>query len=292
MPLFPLFQFRSSSSSSSSSLSSLSSSSSSSTTTANNRHHHHLTPPSNSVRHHLLVFFPFLQSFISDCHGHGHCNRTATDQQKQCVCDTDWYSTQDGECKVHCSPTDDGQKQDADNIWCQNGTCRQTRIGFDTKDAPVCKCDAGFVGTECEFKCDDKEDCSGHGECNTKPGAAGSKRAQCICNPGWLGASCDIYCDKEITCSGHGTCVTDGPDTGQCTCDCGFYDNGGQKCQYHNPDCDEAADCYGHGCCSRDGQCECTRTGPPADWFFGPNCNASEAAWKKLCRTKELLVDH
>ena len=73
--------------------------------------------------------------------------------------------------------------------WCigrvgQNGLPCSGRGVCNTKTNGVCKCDAGFVGDNCDdpLWCYGK-DCSGHGKCVDKG---------CVCDQGWEGSSCQI----------------------------------------------------------------------------------------------------
>lgn len=79
----------------------------------------------------------------------------------------------------------------------------------------TCDCNPGYLGDDCQFKCEDTTTCHGHGTCNDL--------GQCLCNEGYVGYRCRAECDVNITCSGNGVCTP----YGLCVCD---------PC-YHGDDC-------------------------------------------------------
>ncbi|KAH3816443.1 hypothetical protein DPMN_117959 [Dreissena polymorpha] len=96
----------------------------------------------------------------------------------------------------------------------------------------LCTCNAGYLGYDCQFYCDDKITCGGNGVCN--------KEGQCECKAGFVGTHCTSQCHRDTDCSGRGECST----CGFCVCD---------PC-FSGPDC--SIECSGFGECVAD-QCVC-----------------------------------
>jgi len=142
----------------------------------------------------------------------------------------------------------------------QNGLPCSGRGVCNTKTNGVCKCDAGFVGDNCDdpLWCYGK-DCSGHGKCVDKG---------CVCDQGWEGSSCQIPTSlcKDLSCSGQGTC-----NSGVCTCSAGYS---GRNCEIA-PDACLKVNCNGHGSCLS-GKCICT-----SPWS-GLNCQTNQ---DDVCKT-------
>ena len=147
-----------------------------------------------------------------NCYGHGKCN-VAT---RECVCEPGWIGS---DCKeADCPGTPN----------CNNrGVC----IAPSTSTrSPQCKCNVGWGGPACEFRCFNGN-ISSDGSCN--------------CFPCYNGAACDKLC------SGHSRiCTIDGK------CDCGFDGWRGDYCERKGcPGVNK--DCTGHGVCLPTGVCSC-----------------------------------
>ena len=78
---------------------------------------------------------------------------------------------------------------------------------------PVCLCQAGWTGPQCETPaCFGRQGCGSHGRCVSPD--------KCACEPGWSGARCDLAACPN-GCSAHGSCVgTRG--SRSCACDAGW----------------------------------------------------------------------
>ena len=95
-----------------------------------------------------------------------------------------------------------------------------------------CDCDAGYVGFDCQYDCDDDTTCSGNGVCTSM--------GTCECQGNYVGHHCEHECHRNSTCSGHGECSA----CGTCVCD---------PC-FHGPDC--SMECSNNGVCEAD-TCMC-----------------------------------
>lgn len=102
-----------------------------------------------------------------------------------------------------------------------------------------CLCNQGYVGDNCQYRCDSVTLCHGHGACDPTGG--------CLCDLGYVGYYCEMQCNALSTCSGNGTCSA----YGTCICD---------PC-FHGDDC--SLQCSGAGqCVARQCQCDACHLGP------------------------------
>ncbi|KAK3101710.1 hypothetical protein FSP39_005732 [Pinctada imbricata] len=151
----------------------------------------------------------------------------------------------------------------------------------------VCACAAGFVGVDCQYRCNATTTCNGHGTC--------SVFGTCHCNTGYVGARCESQCHRDTTCSGNGTCTA----CGGCVCDACFHGSdcssmcsGFGQCKGGQCQCDAChigdfceSECNGHGACGSNGTCVCD-----PNWY-GDKCTikgcptqtADECSGNGLC---------
>ena len=246
---------------------------------------------------------------------HGECNRTAGG----CVCDPGWSGE---ECDCNAEVTCSGRgvcsagkcvcSPDFQGARCE--MCNDTRVGpfcqYDRYQCPsmervngefvavnthgdyACKCNAGFMGENCEMCTPSAYPKSGPVMCTyivpaslcnrgqVKDSFAGSgvmcdcelnfnSEVDCQnCKTKYFGPDCDIFCDVQCSNSG-GTCVNY-PIPG-CSCPAGKTNVGG-VCVV----CGGDAECV-HGECFR-GRCQCD------PGYYGDDCNTSAPIFKgKVC---------
>eukprot|EP00049_Salpingoeca_infusionum_P006223 m.103408 g.103408 ORF g.103408 m.103408 type:complete len:777 (+) comp13236_c0_seq2:467-2797(+) len=176
------------------------------------------------------------------CNGLGSCDVSTG----QCSCPPCYELASDGSCKPKTCPScANGGACECDLATgdmkcaclgqfsgdsCQSCNCEE---GECNPISGQCDCDAGFVGTLCDFECSRSSLCHGHGNCDASSGA-------CECDEYYVGDKqhqCQFYCPPG-KCSGHGFCSKS---TGECVCQLGY---GGSDCQ---PICDTDP-CNGQTC--------------------------------------------
>jgi len=145
-----------------------------------------------------------------------------------------------------------------DGKVCSNhGSCVLKPVFADSSAGTECKCEAGFLGTNCELDCplnpDNKQVCSGKGQCVRSDGGA-----KCACEAGFVGASCSGGCaigKNTLVCSGHGKCSFMDSKEGTCECEHGWIGNAcdsricGAVNAFFNPVTNECVCPVGDQCC-------------------------------------------
>ena len=102
--------------------------------------------------------------------------------QKHCDCHQGWDIN-----ATYCHEADCPGTPDCNG----HGSCNTTG------ELPLCDCDTGYIGIECQFECV-------HGY----EGPNGT----CVCDPCYTGGACKDECD------GHGSCTN-----GTCVCDLAYW---------------------------------------------------------------------
>ena len=188
------------------------------------------------------------------CDSHGVC--IIDGDNPKCYCHTGYQSPNDE--PLHCIEVP--VQKSCENVICSgHGTC----VMDETKNAPVCRCDDGYVthnDTKCvskDYPCDDN--CEKFGTCSiTTEG-----ETICFCHEGYHHPEGDLTsCHSDESrcemydCDGHGTCFKDDDYVLKCYCDKGYYSPEGDylHCIEDKPvqkTCDGIT-CSGHGTCVMD----------------------------------------
>lgn len=175
----------------------------------------------------------------------------------------------------------------------------------------TCDCNAGYMGYDCQFYCDDTVTCGGNGACNSE--------GQCECASGYVGTHCESQCHRDVDCNSNGECST----CGFCICDpcfsgpdCSIECSGFGSCVANQCVCDDChlgvqceSECNYHGACDAThnnctcnanwGDAKCTRKGcPGADLNCNGNgiCNSGTSecfcnnGWKGILTFCNLLL--
>ncbi|GKT28620.1 hypothetical protein ADUPG1_000767, partial [Aduncisulcus paluster] len=173
-------------------------------------------------------------STCSGCGGNrGECSYSSDLSTATCECYDGWYGD---DCFSAC-PLSSGLSP----LICSGdvyGSC-------DTA-THTCVCVVNYIGSACEFYCNDLENCGEHGYCDIEYVSSEedgeiviSEELTCTCDEGWYGSKCQSEYPVEIIVGED----EDGNPTHTCVCVVNYI---GSTCEFY---CNDLENCGEHGYC-------------------------------------------